>query len=939
MLAVSGLSLLCGCAEFRLPAIDPSGRSIFLPAPNYTTLTSTTTDPATGQRRQPLLDHFQLKGLRDSRPAFESPPDPRCELPPLAPNQIGRSTDICPPPASDPTSPRVVVPGVCQDPALASATVNQGCMGQPRQASNPAARVTLSPQQHVAMVGSEVVLVGGVCGEDGYYRMREPLEWAISQGSVGHFVEPGQPTVGRLGLRGRFAGLLQEPLPELLSNNYAYGCTSRKAQVITKGTVTTSDDVIVHKGQGWISVTSPMEGTTYITLMAPDLDGWEQRKQTAVIHWVDGQWTLPPSAVVRGIEPYTLTTTVSRRVTRGPLSGWTVRYQILDPTAMFDDGTTTREVPTDATGQASIQIVPVSPNGGLARIKVQVIRPPRGGTPDQLIVGEGTTSVNWTTSTLAIQMTGPESVNLNENANYRVQVDNPGTIPVENVVVQSMLPQGFDFVTSSLPAQVIGSRLDWNLGTLGPGQQRIIELTYRATQGGSSRHCVSVQATGVSPIEDCLTTNVNAEALYIEMTGRNPEAPVPVGQELTYKISVYNRGNTDLPNVTLTDRFDAGLRHPAGLSPVEWEIGAIAAGQMREVELRFTVIEPGRQCHTLEATAPSTPPAQISACVTAVEREDLTSLEIRKSASRAEVRVGEQIEFEVLLINAGTSALSNLTIVDAYDPELQPRRTTPPESSYGQDGVVWYVSSLEPGEERTFRVTCEALYDVRAACSRVIVRNADGLERTDEQCVAILPAPATGGSGGDSSDLDPGSSDDFRVDVPSSRSRRDSASGVRPIPGANSAIAPRVDSIAPSADDPSTGSGSRSDSFTRNDAAGLELTFDARGDRWQVGDEVEYLIVITNNRNVADSNVVLTVELPNQIKLETYSGPVPADDHSADWRTMQMKPIRTVRAGETIRFAIVGTVVGQGEMIARAVVQSIRTPEGVAREDIALASP
>jgi len=423
------------------------------------------------------------------------------------------------------------------------------------------------------------------------------------------------------------------------------------------------------------------------------------------------------------------------------------------------------------------------------------------------------------------------------------------------------------------------------------------------------------------------------------MTGQNPAAPVPVGRELTYTISVYNRGNTDLPNVTLTDRFDAGLRHPAGLSPVEWEIGAIAAGQVRKVELRFTVIEPGRQCHTLEATAPSTPPAQISACVTAVEREDLTSLEIRKSASRAEVRVGEQIEFEVLLINAGTSTLSNLTILDAYDPELQPLRAVPTESNYGQDGVVWYVSSLEPGEERTFRVTCEALYDVRAACSRVIVRNADGLERTDEQCVTILPAPTTGGSSGNSSDLDPGDSDDFRVDVPSSRSGRDSAPDIRPIPGANSAIDPQVDSTAPRANEPNPAPGSRSDSFTRNDADGLELTLDARGDRWQVGDEVEYLIVFTNNRNVADSNVVLTVELPKQFQLTDYTGPVPADDYSADWRTMQMEPIRTLRAGETIKFYVKGIVVGQGEMIARAVVQSIRTPEGVAREDIALASP
>ena len=884
--AALGLLWLCGCAQFRLPAIDPSGQSIFLPAPNYTTISSPAVDPATGQRTQPLLDHFRDKGLRDSQPAFSSPPDPECELPPLQPNQIGQSTEICPPPPADPTAPRVVIPGACQDPTTAAASANQGCLGKSRQASNPQAGVTLTPRQHVAMVGTEVVLVGGVCGGDGYYRMREPLEWALSQGSVGHFVEPGQPTVGRLGLRGRFAGLLQEPLPQLLSNNYAYGCTSKKPQVITKGTVDTSDDVIVHKGQGWISVTSPIEGSSYVTLMAPDLDGWKQRTQTAVIHWVDGQWSLPPAAVVRGIEPHTLTTGVARRATGSPIAGWTVRYQILDPTATFDDGTTTREVMTDANGQGSIQIVPVSPDGGLARVNVQVIRPARGSEPDRLIVGQGTTSVNWTTSTLAIQLSGPEIVNLNETANYLVQVTNPSSIPVNDVVLQSLLPSGFEFVTSSVPAQAVGSRLDWNLGTLGPGQQQRIEVSYRAVQGGNTRHCVSVQAAGVAPVEDCLTTQVNAESLYIEMTGYDPDTPIAVGSEVPYKIQVYNRGNADLANVTLTDRFDPGLRHPAGLSPVEWDIGAIGAGQMREVELRFVVTEPGRHCHTLEATSGTAPPAQTSACVTAEERQDLSQLVVRKTANRSEVTVGENIDFYVTIANTGTEPITNLTIVDAYDPELQPIRAEPRESQYGQDGVVWYLTQLDPGEERTFQVTCEALYDVRAACSRVVVRNADDLERTDEQCVAVLPASNAGSPiGNDPSDNGTGS--EFDVDVPDSRGSGNP--NARPLP--NSSTPPGSNSNSSGAAGPSAGGGA--DSFTRDDADGLELTIDARGDRWKVGDEVQYLVVIRNNREVADADVVLTLELPRQISLLEYSGPVAARDHSADWRRMTMTPIRT----------------------------------------------
>ena len=48
--------------------------------------------------------------------------------------------------------------------------------------------VDLTPRETVAPVGSEVVLVAGVCGADGYLRTNRRLEWSLSPGGVGHFV-------------------------------------------------------------------------------------------------------------------------------------------------------------------------------------------------------------------------------------------------------------------------------------------------------------------------------------------------------------------------------------------------------------------------------------------------------------------------------------------------------------------------------------------------------------------------------------------------------------------------------------------------------------------------------------------------------------------------------------------------------------------------------
>jgi len=893
------LLMTSGCASLRLPAIDPSGQNILLPTPNFTTLASHPTDPVTGEKQHPLLGHLHNK----RPPAFASPPAvPDCNLPSAGPNQI---TEAPPEIPADPVAPRVLVPGACEDPMSAAENANSGLLGHARTPSNPQAVVTLSPRRQIAAVGSEMVLLGGVCGGDGYYRMREPLEWVLSTGSVGHFVDPGQAFVGRLGLRGRMSGLFAEPLPELVSNNYAVSCTSKKVQVLTRGTVQTNDDIIVESGQAWIGVTSPVEGDTYVTLMAPDLDGWEQRKQTAIIHWVDGQWSLPPSTVIQGIQPHTLTTKVVRRLTSSPVMGWIVRYRILDATATFAEGGMERDVTTDSNGEASIQIVPALAAGGMARVQVQVIHPPRG-TAEQLLVGDGTTSVSWTNSQLNVRISGPETVELNQQATYQIEVTNPGSLAAQAITVQSLVPAGFELVGTAPTAQAFGSRLDWVLDQLGPGQRQVFEVTFRAVQSGTIRHCANAKTANGMAVEDCLTTQVTIDALSIEMSGPNPDIPLPVGQEIEYTATIENRGDVRLTDIILSDRFDPGLEHSRGLSPLEWnDFGALEPGQKRQVSLKFRLVQTGRQCHTLEATASGTPPARVSACVTGQEAAR-ASLTVRKTAPN-EMTEGESADFYVIVENTGDAELTNLQVIDQYDNEFEPIAADPPDHVAQQGRIIWYVTRLAAGEKRTFQVRCRAVIgNVSSACSEVLVRTADGLEQSDRRCIPVLPA--AGGAG--------------RPTGSSSRGAAGPAPGATPLPGTT----PDADRL-----------GGTNASPISQDRGELELTIDARGDRWRVGDVIEYLVVIRNNRSVADNDVVLTVELPPQLKLKNYAGSVRAPPGTTNWQLFRLTPIQTLRPGESTQFQVWAEVVRAGQIATRVEVRSFRTPNGILREDVSIA--
>ena len=120
---------------------------------------------------------------------------------------------------------------------------------------------------------------------------------------------------------------------------------------------------------------------------------------------------------------------------------------------------------------------------------------------------------------------------------------------------------------------------------------------------------------------------------------------------------------------------------------------------------------------------------------------------------------------------------------------------------------------------------------------------------------------------------------------------------------------------------------------------GLQLTIDGRGDSWQVGDQIDYLIVIRNADRAADSNVKLTIRLSPALKLQSYSGPVNAATSSPDWRILRMLPLRTLRAGETVEFHVVATVAQPGDLVARAEVTSGRSEAAVAQEDTSVAVP
>ena len=83
------------------------------------------------------------------------------------------------------------------------------------------------------------------------------------------------------------------------------------------------------RGQGWITLTSPIEGTSHVTVVAPEVYGWDARTKSATVHFVDAVVQYPPPAINPAGTKHVFTTTVTRHSNQSPCENWLVRYEIV----------------------------------------------------------------------------------------------------------------------------------------------------------------------------------------------------------------------------------------------------------------------------------------------------------------------------------------------------------------------------------------------------------------------------------------------------------------------------------------------------------------------------------------------------------------------------------------------------------------------------------
>lgn len=840
-----------GCGTLRLPRIDPSGERLFLPSGNYTTLASPSVsecldpvfespeppmacgvappEPPYGDKPNGLLGflHHREAAVPAAAcgvgPAFSEVANPPCAaVPPTCAPAA--------PPAPEP--PKVVVP---EEPKA-------GPFHRERRGT-----LHVAPARILAPVGSEVLLVSGLAVDKGDYLPRQVIEWSLAQDSVGSIVAAGDDyeSIHRL---------MHHPYKR--SGEYAVTRTSTSQKVVTRGTTGIQDDATILRGQSWVTVSSASEGTSYVSLIAPEAENWDKRRKTATIHWVDVVWTFPAQAVLRAGEPHVLTTTVTKNSGK-PLVGWIVRYEVAGGDGAMSFGPNQQsaiEIPTNEAGQASVNLTPISKNS-FQRVEIKIIRPILGNDDlPRTVVGQGMTSVTWSAPDPQVRLRGPETVRVGSTAVYEAEISNVGEIVSRGVVASAVVPPNMTYLSSEPPAQIIGETLQWPIGDLHPKTSRTFRIHCRPDRNADVRFCVRAEsedqlAGRKLQAEACVETRVFSSALAVRMEGPKQAR---VGDTVTFQIELTNTGATPLSRIVIRDRLPTGLRHATqtgGL--IERVLDApLAPGQSQTIALELIVDQPGQLCHTLEAVADTIHTASATACVTAAASPQVVpqpKVEVTISGPQ-QGRVGEQLLFTMRVTNSGNVPLRNVRIVGSFDRTLHPRQASDgfDMAALPRGELVWSVPQLAVGE----MLTREARFECRAvsntAWARVTIQSTDGVNEVREARLQIAAA----------------------------------AAAARPEDGA----AANAENASPPAQ--ITGQ--------------LKVSIADQRDPIKRGETTTYIVAVENGRNVEDKNVAMTILLPRGLEFVKLSGPAAASGRTQDGKTISIAPVKSMRPGESL---------------------------------------
>ena len=141
---------------------------------------------------------------------------------------------------------------------------------------------------------------------------------------------------------------------------------------------------------------------------------------------------------------------------------------------------------------------------------------------------------------------------------YELRVVNQGDAEADRLRASVRLPQGVRYVQGLEQVDESGELLEWPIGSLAPGEERVYRFFCELAEAGEARFDFTVRGDADLEATGNVVTRVETIA-DLTMRVEDPRGPIAVGKEVAYEIHITNRGTKEASQVQLITQFSEGI--------------------------------------------------------------------------------------------------------------------------------------------------------------------------------------------------------------------------------------------------------------------------------------------------------------------------------------------------------------------------------------------
>lgn len=307
---------------------------------------------------------------------------------------------------------------------------------------------------------------------------------------------------------------------------------------------------------------------------------------------------------------------------------------------------------------------------------------------------------------LAMQVSAPKQVMKGGDVTFTIRLSNPGSGAATGVVLAEKVPAGLKH-----PA---GGELEFEVGTLKPGESRQVDLTMKAAEAGKIVNMLTARGEGNLKAEEKAEFDVIAPALSVAIAG---PARRYLERQATYTVSVSNPGSAPAKDIQLTTQLPRGLKfvkannsgqYDPSTHTVTWSLEELPATETGSVTLVALPIEVGEQKMHVQGKAQQGLTDEKDQPITV---EGIAALAFDVKASDEAIEVGGETVYQIHVVNTGSKAASNVQIAALLPAELKATKAEGPSRETVEEHRVQFepLARLAPKTDATFRIHAQAL--------------------------------------------------------------------------------------------------------------------------------------------------------------------------------------------------------------------------------------